>query len=165
MNTNPLQLDVVDNILGAVRQRFKDYLEEHKHRKTTERFAILEIIYSYEGHFDIDSLYKLMLKHHQRVSKTTIYNCLELLLDCNLVIKHQFTPGLSHYERAYNAQKHDHLICTECGQVIEFSDQRIYEIKKTAGRLKNFTVSHHSLYIYGICQTCEEKKQQKIETY
>ena len=97
-----------------------------------------------------------MKNKNYRVSRATLYNSIELLLDCNLVIKHQFGKNIAQFERAYKAKKHDHLICTKCGDVLEFSDQRIHEIKKTATELKNFKFSHHSLYIYGICEKCQQ---------
>ena len=128
---------------------FTNFLNHHNHRITPERFSILTEIYSIDGHFDIDSLYEKMNKKNYRVSRATLYNTIELLLESGLVRKHQFGQNQAHYEKSYFDKQHDHVILTDTGEVIEFCDPRIQSIKKTIEEVFDIEITNHSLYFYG----------------
>jgi Fur family transcriptional regulator, ferric uptake regulator len=139
----------IQKIKEEVREIFTHFLEANKQRKTPERYAILDEIYSYKDHFDVDQLYIKMKSRNYHVSRATVYNTLDLLVESGLVKKHQFGQNTSHYEQAYGYKQHDHMICNHCKNVMEFCDPRVQQISSTMGKLLKFEVSHHSLHLYG----------------
>lgn len=145
--------------LQLARTILDNYLEEHGQRKTGERYKVLEEIYATNGHFDVDSLFEVMRKKKLGVSRATVYNTIEVLLDCRLVIKHNFKKNISLFEKAYGYRQHDHLICEDCGKILEFCDPRIQQINNKMGDILNFKVTSHSLNLYGRCNKLANSKQ------
>ena len=145
-----------DSVKTAVERILDSYLEMNNHRKTPERYAILRAIYETNGHFTLDELGDKMIKVYKfPVSRATLYNTLNLFLELRLVIRHRF-QGTTKYEACYDNNSHCHQMCTVCGKVTEV---RSLEITNAINELhlKRFRKDGFTLYIYGICSTCQAK--------
>ena len=139
--------------LDHVRDVFTRYLIDRGQRKTPERYAILSEVYAQDGHIDVETLYASMKAKNYRVSRATLYNSMDLLLECGLVRRHQFATNQAHYEKSYFNRQHDHLLLVDSGEVKEFCDPRIQQIKASIDDLFGVEVTGHQLYIYAKSKT------------
>ena len=152
---------VEDKSKITARNKFTLYLKSLNLRKTPERFAILDKIFSINDHFDIESLHGMMEADCYHVSRATLYNTLILLINAHLVIKHKF-GNASQYEKSYNNTTHHHQICTQCGAVTEiFNEELRHAIEET--KLTRFNLSHYTLYLYGWCGKCDRANKRKLK--
>lgn len=142
----------------SARQRFARFLEEHKKRKTPERFVILDKIFSSSAHVDVDTLYNHLLADEYHVSRATVYNTLDLLVEAGLVRRVTLGDGVMRYERVAGSVNHHHLICTRCGKVKEVKAVRtVTELFPKKPR--SFEPLYYTLYIYGMCSSCMRREQ------
>lgn len=147
-----------NKIEDTVKQMFTEYLKDNKLRRTPERYAILKAIYSINGSFEIETLLKHMEENEKfRVSRATVYNTVALLINANLVIHHQFGP-ISKYEKCLGSEK-SHMICTKCGKVAEINNINLKETIEA--HIKKFHLTHYSLYIYGLCNKCNQTLKRR----
>jgi len=136
------------SILKEVNKILDKHLELKGLRKTPERYAIINEVYSFDHHFDADELYSQMINKKYRVSRATIYNTLELLVSLELVTRHVFKDNLAKYEKSFGFRQHDHIIL-ENDEIIEFCDPRIQSIKNTLEEMFDIKIKNHSLYFFG----------------
>ncbi|MBU1098414.1 MAG: transcriptional repressor [Ignavibacteriae bacterium HGW-Ignavibacteriae-2] len=141
-------------------EQFKKFLKKGKHRITPERFEVLDFALEYKGHFAADELYIKMKNNDSNVSRATVYNTLELLEQCDLLAKRHFGDNKKYYESSFNRKNHDHLICTKCGKITEFSNAKINEVVDSICSQLGFESSGYSFNIFGRCkdEKCENKE-------
>lgn len=135
-----------------VHQRFRQFLKGRKLRQTPERFLVLDAVYEAARHTDADELFVQLKQSRHSISRATVYNTLNLLLECDLVIRHQFGQSQAKYEAAYRYWQHDHLICLDCHHVMEFCDPRIQSIQDMVADIYRFEIKSHALHLFGHCQ-------------
>ena len=152
-----------ENIKEKVRQVLDSYLEMSGHRKTPERYAILDACYSLGGHFTLDELGEKVKENNFRVSRATLYNTVKLFIELRLITRHNLQDGTK-YEACLDNDNHVHQICTVCGKVTEVCAPLILQAVKDT-KLKRFRKDGFTLYIYGICRSCQSKltKRRMLE--
>ena len=148
------------SIKAATERILNSYLEMNNHRKTPERYAILDAVYSTVGHFTLDELGEKLAKEYKfPVSRATLYNTLNLFMELRLVIRHRF-QGTTKYEACYDNNSHCHQICTICGKVTEVKSPEIINAVESM-HLKRFRKDGFTLYVYGVCSVCQSKMTKR----
>lgn len=148
-----------DPVKSKVRQILTRHFEANHQRKTPERYAILDAVYSMKGHFTMAELDSHLAEHSFRVSRATIYNAMRLFQELRLVTKHHLTSGTV-FEATYTSRNHCHQICTVCGKMTEV---RVPEVVQAVNRtrLKRFKKDTYSIDFYGICSSCQAQITRK----
>ena len=149
-----------ESVKETVKDILTHYLELNKYRKTPERYTILDAVYSTTGHFTLEELGdKLIDEYNFRVSRATLYNTLKLFMELRLVIRHR-VQSTTRYEACYDSNGHCHQVCTMCGRVTEVKSQPVIDAIRSL-RAKRFHKDGFTLYIYGICSSCQAKMTRK----
>lgn len=151
-----------EEVKAKVREILDNYLDAKNHRKTPERYAILDAIYEMGRHFTLEELGTVLERQNFRVSRATLYNTMRLFLTLRLVIRHRFTEGTS-YEACYDKESHCHQVCTICGKVTEISAPLVIEAIEGT-RTRRFRKDGFTLYIYGVCSSCLAKQTRNNKT-
>jgi Fur family ferric uptake transcriptional regulator len=137
---------------------FRQYLVKKGQRLTKERDAVLQEAFTRDGHFDPETLYMDMRKRGMKASRASVYRTLNLLCECGLVEKVSKTEHGTIYEQVLGRQHHDHMVCINCGKIIEFYSENLERLQEQICCEQDFTGKSHTLEIRGYCGHCEKGK-------
>ena len=138
---------------------FRTFLKQGKNRITPERFEVLDAALEHDGHFGADDLFIKLKNLKSKVSRATVYNTIELLAQCDLLSKRNFGDNLTRYESNFKKQTHDHLICVNCGKIVEFSDERLNIIPQEITKKLGYELDSYSFNIFARCKNQKDCKK------
>lgn len=138
-------------------KQLAEYLADQGLKSTSQRDTILQIFVDAGRHLSAEELYARVKKAHPGIGYATVYRTLKLLTEAGLAEERRFEDGFTRYEYKASDGHHDHLICTHCGQIIEFENERIEELQQDVARKNRFRVQSHKLELYGLCSDCQGK--------
>jgi len=134
---------------------FRRYLREQGLPVTQQREAIAEVVFSSSEHLSVDDIETRLREQGERIGKATIYRTLETLVKSGLVEEHDFGEGFKRYEHLFGQKPvREHLICTECGKVVDMHSTELHRVQEEAARQQGFLPSRYRLQIYGLCAEC-----------
>jgi Fur family ferric uptake transcriptional regulator len=136
----------------------REFLKKGENRITPERFEVMDSALEYDGHFGADDLYVIMKNNKSRVSRATVYKTLELLVQCDLLSKRNFGDNMTRYESSFKRQSHDHLICMDCGRIVEFTNSALENIPKELSKNLGFKFENYSFNIFARCKNIKTCK-------
>ncbi len=141
---------------------FKELLKKDGLKFTKQREFVLEILYNNSGHFTPEDIYNLIKEKHSSITIgiATIYRTLSLLEESGIVNSLSFGSKGKKYEFGLT-EHHDHLICSECGKLIEFHDKIIEKRQEEIAQQFNFKMRDHTMNIVGICEDCQQKQPKQ----
>ena len=139
-------------------EHLQQYLSQQGLRCTSQRETILDVFVAANKHLSADELYAMVKKSHPGIGYATVYRTMKLFAGAGLAQERRFEDGCTRYERTTPDAHHDHLICTQCGTIIEFENERIEALQQDVARKNRFKVKSHKLELYGLCGDCSRKK-------
>ncbi len=139
-------------------EQLSSYLSGQGLRSTTQRDKILRVFVDAGQHLSAEELYLRIKEIHPGIGYATVYRTLKLLADAGLADERRFEDGFTRYEFKASGNHHDHLICTQCGTILEFENERIEALQQDVARRNKFMVQSHKLELYGLCARCQKKR-------
>ncbi|MCC6773064.1 MAG: transcriptional repressor [Gemmatimonadaceae bacterium] len=139
----------------GVVETFATYLREHGLPVTAQRLAIADVLLGSERHLSADDVASELERGHSRIGLATVYRTIELLVKSGLLVERDFGEGFRRFEPARDIPHHEHLLCTVCGTVHEFRDERLERMTTLVAEANGFARQRHLLVIYGVCADCQ----------
>jgi Fur family ferric uptake transcriptional regulator len=143
---------------AAAREHLAAWIAARGLKATRQRDLIVDIFFSQTGHLSVDELLEKVTARDRTIGAATVYRTMKILADAGLASARHFEGGQTRYEAALDRHHHDHLICTSCGNIFEFENERIEELQDRVAAEHGFTVTHHKLELYGLCKACRERQ-------
>ena len=140
-------------------ERLNDHLKEHGLKTSSQRNLVLEIMLREKKHLTVEELYAIVKTEHPDIGIATVYRTVRLLCAANIARELPITQQVSRYEIVSEGNHHDHLICTSCGRFVEISSEQIEREQLLIAKKHDFTLTDHSLILYGICKQCRKGKK------
>lgn len=138
-------------------------MNDHGLRASGPRRVVVDVFFECRDHLSVDELLERARQVDERISYTTVYRTMKMLVAGGIAHEHRFGDGFTRYELADEDAHHDHLICTECGQIIEFEEPLIEELQTRIAERYGFEVFDHKHELYGICAACQQKREKRAE--
>jgi Fur family ferric uptake transcriptional regulator len=148
--------------LSEEQEVFLKHIQKKGLKRTTQRELILDVFLRTEEHLSNEDLYQLVKKEDPTVGQTTVYRTLKILTEAGLAREVRFGDGRTHYEHNYKHQHHDHMICSECGKIIEFFSAELEAIQDQMAAKHDFEIRQHLLRMIGICSECRREQIQNL---
>lgn len=145
---------------AGAKQIFNEYIRSKGLKETSQRNTILNAFLSAEEHLTAEDILRLVNKKKSKVGFATVYRTMKLITDSGVAQEVVFGDGISRFEHKYGHPHHHHLICTDCGEVTEFSSRKMEEVEKHILKKYSFRAESHHFKIFGLCQKCEKKRQR-----
>ena len=137
------------------RGRFAEHIARHGLKTTRQRNCVADVFFAQDEHLTIEEMLELVRKEDPKIGYATVYRTLKLLTEAGLAAERKFADGVARYEQALGQKHHDHMVCTECGEVIEFVSDKIEELQDSIAAKHGFKLRSHKLELYGICKNCQ----------
>ncbi len=135
-------------------QVFNDYLGRKGLKTTSQRMIILETFIESDSHYSTEELYLKLREEYPKIGYATVHRTLKIFAECGIAAERNFGDGQTRFEPIHGQEHHDHLVCTECGLIIEFEEPKIEKLQESVAAAHSFTIENHRLELYGRCASC-----------